>query len=332
MRRGNRSRRRSWSVRYRPAFTIIEIVVVILIIGILTTLLIPAVQRAREASRRVQCANNLHQLGIALQAYNSAVGVFPAANNGLVYSIHAMLLPYMDQVPLYNAVNFQVDARRPALENHTVHRVQIASFLCPSDSGPPNHYGWTSYAGNFGFWPPRNGFNGAFAPEKPVWGSTAAPPGHFSGRDFPDGMSSTAAMAECLLGPPRAYIKDARRSAFMLPGPFSDPDDLDLFASECHDLDVARGDIGFNPRGMLWLAGESGHTLYDHVLAINDHSCIISGRPAPTAFAASSLHPGGANILFVDAHVKFIKQIINLYVWRSLGTRAGGEVVSEDSY
>src|SRR5215472_10002444 len=94
----------------RRGFTLIELLVVIAIIAVLIALLLPAVQAAREAARRSQCINNMKQIGIALHNYHSAVNSLPPGqlegNNWLDFSAHTMLLPYLEQAPLYNAMNF----------------------------------------------------------------------------------------------------------------------------------------------------------------------------------------------------------------------------------
>src|SRR4051812_50130924 len=94
----------------RAGFTLIELLVVIAIIAVLIALLLPAVQAAREAARRVQCVNNLKQFGIAVHGYANAIGSFPPGqlegNDWADWSAHTFLLPYLEQVPIYNAINF----------------------------------------------------------------------------------------------------------------------------------------------------------------------------------------------------------------------------------
>lgn len=115
-------------MRRRSGFTLIELLVVIFIIGVLAALLMVAIQATREAARRTQCMNNLKQLGIALSSYASATGVFPHGGNGRGYSHHAMLLPYLDQMPLYNSINFSVLAPDcgEGTPNYTNSRVVLA--------------------------------------------------------------------------------------------------------------------------------------------------------------------------------------------------------------
>ncbi len=150
----------------RRGFTLIELLVVIAIIAVLIALLLPAVQAAREAARRAQCVNNLKQIGLGLHNYHSAVGSFPPGHsqaardinyaggygNQTEWSAQAMMLPYMEQTPLYNAINFSFcgGLGYAGFANFTGFTARVNSFLCPSDNyansggaittstGPPN--------------------------------------------------------------------------------------------------------------------------------------------------------------------------------------------------
>jgi len=196
-------------------FTLIETLVVVGIIGLLASLLLPAVQSAREAARRATCVNNLRQFGVALHNYEASWEVFPPANmlnihsqlrhmaRGSRYSPHTLLLGYLEQRSLFHAINFEVlDDDVPvynlAIENVTAAVQQVAVFVCPSDSAAaPDPYGPTNYRCNFGVCG-YCGFgreDGAFT----YRGTRAA--------DFQDGLSNTLAFSEKLVGgaPPGQY-------------------------------------------------------------------------------------------------------------------------------
>jgi prepilin-type N-terminal cleavage/methylation domain-containing protein/prepilin-type processing-associated H-X9-DG protein len=147
----------------KRGFTLIELLVVIAIIAVLIALLLPAVQAAREAARRAQCVNNLKQLGLALQNYQSATNSFPLgaslgpydnANNSTFWSnwsAHAQLLPYLEGSPIYAACNFSIapewSNNYGYLANSTATNTKINAFVCPSD---PNAGQQASTGASFG--------------------------------------------------------------------------------------------------------------------------------------------------------------------------------------
>ena len=143
------------SARPKEGFTLIELLVVISIIGVLIALLLPAVQAAREAARRAQCVNNLKQMGLALFNYENGIGAFPPGyidyQNNPIYTPDldmgpgwgwaAMLLPYIEQQPLYNSINFSlgitVTSNPATAANSTAVVTSLAVFQCPSDGFNP---------------------------------------------------------------------------------------------------------------------------------------------------------------------------------------------------
>ena len=293
-------------INHRRAFTLVEALVGFAVIGLLIALLLPAVQAAREAGRRVHCMNNLRQLGIALATYDSAMGTLPPPTQRS--SVHARILPYLDQGTLANFIDHgDTDG---AFQNSTASRTQVAVFLCPSDDGLSRDPGWNNYPANLGLPTPSDPFNGAFGPRVAL-------------RDFVDGTSQTVAFSEWVLGS-RGYppARSPRRNVLMVP-----TYDIDFyrFAAKCDALDPHLAELDGAVIGRGWDEGIPTTTLYNHYLSVNRNSCMNGGY---RVLSAGSWHPGGANVLFADGHVQFVEDSMTLETWRALGTRAGGEVVS----
>jgi len=303
----------------RVAFTLIELLVVIGVLGLLIGLLLPAVQAAREAARRASCANNLKPFGLAIHSYTAAWDILPGHGT---FTIHVSLLPYFEERPLYDSINFNT-AYSPNGENITAATTRVALFLCPSENDPGALGSGTNYAGNNGVgFDPTTHFgikdNGTFSDISNIGLG-----------QITDGTTSTVAISECLLGVPPT-IRDRRRSVFVTSEPHVASSDLDLFASECQSLNPSVAPIGMPGRGQDWLDLALGATKYNHVLMINSMSCTNGGLYQLGAFSAGSQHNQGANLLFADGHVRFASQGMTLSVWRALGTRNGGETITEE--
>jgi prepilin-type N-terminal cleavage/methylation domain-containing protein/prepilin-type processing-associated H-X9-DG protein len=288
----------------RHAFTLIELLVVIAIIAVLIALLLPAVQAAREAARRASCVNNLKQIGIALHNYHDGRGVLPP---GYVYILGyrsggfgwaTMILPNMEQSPLFNAVNFDLPAW--SSQNSTACVSAIATYQCPTDytasttggvmSREGFNYAKASYVANFG---PRD-LDVTPEDRSGVFGRNSGT--RFA--DVTDGLSYTLFAAE-------------RTNAVY----------LSVIGSANHfDLEtVWPGAIKEDP------VDDHGHTaLFQSAYLINN--------PNFDDRNSMSYHSGGSNFLLGDGSVKFIKLSINLQVYQALGTRAGGEVVGADQF
>jgi len=318
----------------RAGFTLIELVVVIFVIGLLLALLAPAIQNAREAARRAQCKNNLHQIGLALHSYESVHRVLPQGFNGADFSPHAMLLPHFDQVPLYNSINFSppesassVDA---ANSNQTASGTVVGLFICPSETRNDNP-GWTNYAGNGGFGNQVHGSNGAFAngnsPERR----------HYIGLpSFTDGASNTMAMSEWVLGQGDFSLggnhhRNAVENVFNTDD-LTDPSEFDLFTSACRDLNPDTAPLSSWRKSARWLESGFGDTLLNADLPINSHTCTNFSSVDYGAYTASSRHPTGVNTLFIDGHAAFVPASVALPVWRAISTRSGSEPLSQADY
>lgn len=309
-------------------FTLIEVIVVIAIIGLLAVLLVSAVQSTRESARRTSCVNNLRQLGIGLHSYEAIVGTLPSGQNGHAYSLHAMLLPQIGQQNLYNAINF---TSRIFPASTTVLLIKIDTFICPSDpirvhdeySGRDVH-SWTNYCGCSGNGMGVNSgiFNGLFP------GPTWLAPRYVRPSQVLDGASNTIALSEWLVS---IDGKPSRKRARYVPETRSGPINLQEFATRCQAL------IGMRPiehggyKGLLWTDGHMGATLFNTVLSANQPSCVnLPGSDPTEAISAGSQHSGGVVTLFADGQVRFVRESIDQEVWRALGTRSGGEVITAD--
>lgn len=306
--------------------TLVETIVVLAILGILLAITLTAVQSAREAARRGGCAQNLSQFGTALGGYVSTKGSFPKNAYGASYSFLIEILPHLDQQPMFNSLNFWVDAcdSRLSPPNDRVRKTSLPLMACPSDRAPiVGGAGWTSYAGNRGRGVQKYGYDGVFVLQTADSGMGI----------FTDGASQTAAMAEWSLGPLDSRAHDRQRTVFETPIPLTKKGEFERFREVCHDLDIARASPSVRIKGLDWTIAEFGNTLYNHTLPPNDLSCLNKTAVQSGAWTAGSQHPGGgANVLFVDGHVQWLRQGVAPAVWQALGSRNGGEIVGEGAY
>jgi prepilin-type N-terminal cleavage/methylation domain-containing protein len=334
------------SVSRRRAFTLVELLVVISVIGILIALLLPAVQAAREAARRIHCSNNLKQAGLAMHMHMDAKKGLPAngnyAWNGVAVSTQnawsglARILPYLEQENLFRGIDFSVTYNsQPGISSK-----RVATFICPADLND-NGYGTDASFGNK-HWPINYALNngtwavmtaksvgmrlgdGAFGPN-----CTRRP------ADFTDGLSNTIAVAEVKAFTNR--VGGANNVATFATQPLP-PTNL-----TAHKLST------FDPNSFThveWVDGKVHETGFTTVFTPNTHvafsnssktydvDLILATEPnlgdTYAAVTSRSYHLGGVNGLLMDGSVHFIANSIQLHVWRALGTRAGSEVASLD--
>ncbi len=374
-------------------FTLIELLVVIAIIAVLIALLLPAVQSAREAARRIQCTNNLKQIGLAMHNYHTGMGAFPMGSSiapqqdvpnqqsiWSAWSAQAMMLGYLEQTPLYNACNFSwavldtsnftgaANVAASSNYNQTVLFTNIAGFMCPSDPNvgqkqnnnnycasygatTSNCYTWTSNAGvNWVSLETSGESTGLFTIGK-----------SYGLQNCTDGSSNTVAYAEALVGdsngsefagnttnPSRYrgnYITGtvtAAAGAEKILNANANPSLILTSLSQCATAFATSLTAIQDDRGFRWCMGCTGWTMFNTIQVPNDSQyrnggCRDGGTPGQFpndgfSYGASSAHPGGANVLFGDGSVKFIKSSISYPTWWALGTKDQGEIVSSDSY
>ncbi|MEW4569816.1 DUF1559 domain-containing protein [Tautonia sp. JC769] len=331
----------------RPAFTLIELLAVILVIGLLTAIVVPAVQGSREAARRLQCMNHLKQIGLALNHYGSLHGYYPGyltptyrRAHGVVsahaYSPLARLLAQLDQVPLYDAANFEHETRLPVAEwaNRTVMTTTVEVFLCPSDAQPrvPG-FGRVNYRFNVGPTPlSAGGPPFPFSQSGPFTAHRFRRPA-----EFRDGLSNTIGVSERVQGDWTRDVFDPSGDYHLRTG-FREVTDPDGAARLCASL--GRGIVPAESRsGESWFLSGYHCTNYNHCQAPNasDPDCAFGGESYRSTllwdrvrrwgvFTARSRHRGGVNALSMDGSVSFVSNGIALPVWRAKATCSGGEV------
>ena len=320
----------------RNAFTLVELLVVIAIIGILIGMLLPAVQQVREAARRMSCANNIRQVGLALHNFESAVGEFPAGVRAvplLSGTALAAILPYVEQDNM--ADQYDLTA---GYETNVIGANQISFFQCPSDDASGRNVVLSN--GTEGF--SRSNYVVCFGTEgmlrdrggERIWNASHNPnnvdyftDGSFAYevargfKDLGDGSSNVAFVSEVISG----------------------KDDFGVAGASDDELDI---------RGQ-WMAFLPGSSNYSHFATPNSSAPDIgpiggAGRkwfplvnPPPLDMpvteggdydtlraAARSKHAGGVNVCFGDAHVEFVSDSVNLDVWIARGAINDGAVTS----
>jgi len=321
----------------RRGFTLIELLVVIAIIAVLIGLLVPAVQKVRDAANRMKCQNNLKQIGLALHNYETTLGHFPPQGDysqagGTVYwSALARLLPFLEQENLQKLIDFS----RPINQQPEVAKVRVATYLCPSEindkqrpDGPTFIHYPLNYAANAGLWhifqPPTGRGTGVFLVNQTTRMA-----------DLLDGSSNTLGFAEVKAFTP--YLRDGGNPSGNVPVPTA-PNQIAPFGGEFKSdsghtewVDARIHQTGFTTTF-------TPNTLVPHsVNGVNydiDFNSMREGRsvtlPTYASVTSRSYHTGGVNVLLMDGSVRFMTNGVSLVSWRSLGTRAGGEVITAE--
>jgi len=320
----------------RGAFTLIELLVVIAIIAVLVMLLLPAVNSAREAARRMSCSNNMRQFAIALNNYHSAINKLPTGTlpipdtNPVKYygiSVHAQLLPYCEEQSLSDLVNFRAPWDDP--QNAAALQSDVGFFECPSDLDmlPRDLGGRTNYYANSGcvpvFTPPTKD---PADPNKDM----PAPNGLFyrasrlKFSNVKDGLSHTAAFSERIKGDGNNGVATDASDTFR-PGTY--PKSADEAIQMCQAMDPQDlSKQGVSNVGAPWIYAHHSTTFYYHVGLPNTRSCMFP--PGRIMTNPSSRHTGGVNMAMCDGAVRFVPNDVDLQLWRAWGSRNGGENIS----
>ena len=302
-------------------FTLIELLVVIAIIAVLIGLLLPAVQAAREAARRAQCLNNLKQIGIALHNYHDTAGSFPMGtiidragwpnepSLRTPWSFH--ILPFIESGNLANALNFQVGIAGPgwagSYANMSIVATRVMTYNCPADTPtwfnaawrPKYNYGANWGNTNLGQLNVGNPATTGLLHQKPPF-TVNTTQGISS---FTDGTSNSLLISELI----QSRSTNDMRSEW-----WNDTD--------CNFMTYTTPNSSVPDQ------------LPAYCVSARDEPCVAAGGWNDEWMASRSRHPGGVQSLFGDGSVKFMKNTINLSIWRAVGSIQGGEVLSSDSF
>jgi prepilin-type N-terminal cleavage/methylation domain-containing protein/prepilin-type processing-associated H-X9-DG protein len=314
----------------RRGFTLIELLVVIAIIAILIGLLLPAVQKVREAAARISCANNLKQLGLALHQYHDANGTFPPPyvnkggsylNSGfsLTHGWAPFILPYIEQQPLYDLYRWDLPQYVP--ENQPVQAKQLRIFQCPSTPEQDRYY----TMGPFAYF----GTRGACG-------------------DYTLTLGVNTVLAQLgwvdPVGDYRGALTNTPTTAFTLSPTTTGTHLTDITDGDSHTILLAE-DAG---RPRLWQAGKAGPNpqalvggpwnSFKGPIILQGSSSDGTQQPGTCALNCTNdgevyaFHTGGANALFADGSGHFLRAGMDIRIMAGLITRAGGEVVPGDGF
>ena len=312
----------------RLGFTLVELLVVIAIVGSLVALLLPAIQAARESSRRASCTNNLRQFGVALHNFHDAQHKFPAGRGATapkVFSAFAFLLPYVEETSLHGLVDLSqaptsitvAGVPYSGAANAKAASMVVPLLQCPSDFStgrvPGSTFAGTNYAANAGSGSLSGNMNGADG----VFFTGSS----ISFQNISDGSSHTAAIGERMLGTGQAQtvLPAGLEGFYVLELSNSVPVDAPTCAN------TASG-AWYSERGAKWILGNYGNTVYNHFYKPNATEWDCMNQPQQKGLlTARSSHVDGVNVLFCDGSARFVIDAVELALWRAIATRAGDE-------
>lgn len=321
---------------YRNAFSLVELLVVVAIIGILIGLLLPAVQMAREAARRTQCSNNLRQFGLALHNYHSSLRTFPPA---MVISSfdkfsrsHLLLLPYFEQANLASLA----DVNLPAIEQpKAVLETPVSVFHCPSDPatilehpglaklGFPGTHAVSSYGECVGYNDSLGWAGKMYRPARPTRASGIF---HANSRvriaDITDGTSHTMAIGEAASG----YDLGIGIGS-TIPTEFKAGHSWAIGVANIKPLVLAGAPFASGMCSTVERLNKYPVTdsMHDTDQPYNLFSSVRRGPHRVSNFR--SFHTGGAYFLYGDGSVRFVDENIAMPIYRALSTMSGGEII-----
>jgi len=304
----------------RRAFTLIELLVVIAIIAILIGLLLPAVQKVREAAARIRCQNNLKQMGLGMMNYESAYGGFPPSRTTVTpqHSWSVALLPFIEQTNSFNLYDYAVDWNNP--KNYPAIQTQLKLFNCPSVR-KQNRFDTTISSqpacGDYNVISQIHWFVGANCIGNPVFKSTMPDTEPIAvGALQKDGITKIA------------MITDGTSNTIMVTEDGGRPEYYDKLRQENPPAMVAAAAKAASKREGGW-ADPGGAFSLDGSNPDGTHpgGCSLNCSNDSEIY---SFHFGGANAVYVDGSVRFLRSSMDLCTLAKLVTRAGGEVIDGD--